>query len=222
MMQIFKPETWGRMFFSALFFLLMACSHQYPKHWWQHYPKDGAPSWEILPTEAAPGEVILSKRNELGILSNFTKAPFTFHGKNYQSVEGFWQMMKYPEGPKDPRAKAKGVTWKYTRDQVSQMVAFEAKSAGDLAEKNMKKMGIDWVTFEGRKFPYWAKEKGEHYQLIVGAMRAKLEQNPEVRRVLLATGNLVLKPDHHQEPDAPPAWRYFTIWTELRSEIQKQ
>ena len=26
---------------------------------------------------------------------------------------------------------------------------------------------------------------------------------PQVKRVLLATGDLKLKPDHHQEPDAP-------------------
>ena len=66
--------------------------------------KDGAPSWEILPQEARPGEVILSKRHELGLLSNFAPTPFTFHGKRYASLEGFWQMMLYPEGPGDPRA----------------------------------------------------------------------------------------------------------------------
>jgi hypothetical protein len=38
----------------------------------------------------------------------------------------------------------------------------------------MKKMGIDWVTFEGKRIKYWSKEKGEHYRLIVEAMRAKL------------------------------------------------
>ena len=42
--------------------------------------------------------MILSKRNELGILSNFAATPFTLYGKRYASVEGFWQMMLYPEG----------------------------------------------------------------------------------------------------------------------------
>jgi predicted NAD-dependent protein-ADP-ribosyltransferase YbiA (DUF1768 family) len=46
--------------------------------------------------------------------------------------------------------------------------------------------------------------KGEHYRLIVEAMHAKLAQNPRVREVLLSTGNLILLPDHIQEPDAPP------------------
>jgi len=43
-----------------------------------------------------------------------------------------------------------------------------------------------------------------------------------VKRVLLATGNLVLKPDHHQAPDAPAAWRYYEILTQIRAELQSQ
>ena len=131
-------------------------------------------------------------------------------------------MMLYPENADDPRAKAAGLEWKYSRDQVAQMTAFEAKAAGTLAEKNMTTMGIDWVSFEGRQFAYRPAEPGEHYQLIVAAMWEKLKQNPEVKKVLLATGDLVLKPDHHQEADAPAAWRYNEIWMEIRSRLQRQ
>jgi hypothetical protein len=56
-----------------------------------------SPEWEVLPQEAGPGEVILSKRHELGLLSNFAPTPFTFRGRRYASLEGFWQMMLYPE-----------------------------------------------------------------------------------------------------------------------------
>ena len=62
---------------------------------------------------------------------------------------------------------------------------------------------------------------GEHYQLIVAATKEKVRQNPEVKKILLATGNLILKPDHRQEPDAPAAWRYYEILMEIRSEFQK-
>ncbi|HEU4389634.1 MAG TPA: hypothetical protein VFV34_17650, partial [Blastocatellia bacterium] len=51
---------------------------KYPAHWWVPVSKDGAPAWEILPQEAGPGEVILSKRHELGLLSNFAATPFSF------------------------------------------------------------------------------------------------------------------------------------------------
>ena len=76
---------------------------RYPAQWWTPIIDPAKPDWEILPQEAGPGEVILSKRNELGLLSNFAATPFTFRGKRYASLEGFWQMMLYPEGPDDPR-----------------------------------------------------------------------------------------------------------------------
>ena len=97
-------------------------------------------------------------------------------------------MMLYPENPDDPRAKFPGITWPHTREEVAQMTAFNAKNAGDIGEKNMQKMGIDWVTFDGKRMKYWSVEKGEHYRIIVAAMRAKLEQNPKVKEILLSTG----------------------------------
>src|SRR2546423_4800280 len=111
---------------------------RYPAHWWTPVIDPKKPAWEILPQEAGPGEVILSKRNELGLLSNFAATPFVFHDKRYASLEGFWQAMLYPEGPNDPRANFPGVEWKYSREQVTQMTSFEAKHAGDLAEENMR------------------------------------------------------------------------------------
>ena len=64
-----------------------APSARYPSHWWAPVPEREAASWEILPQEAGPGEVILSKRNELGLLSNFAHTPFVFHGQRYASLE---------------------------------------------------------------------------------------------------------------------------------------
>src|SRR3979409_1217282 len=93
----------------------------YPCHCGRPIIDPQKPDWEILPQEAGPGEVILSKRNELGLLSNFAPTPFVFRGKRYASLEGFWQMMKYPESPSDARAKFPNLEWKYTREQVAQM-----------------------------------------------------------------------------------------------------
>jgi hypothetical protein len=131
-------------------------------------------------------------------------------------------MMKYPEGPDDPRAIFPGLIWPHTRDEVSQLTAFEAKQAGDLASRNMNRMGIDWVTFEGQRIDYKPAEPGEHYRLIVDATWEKVRQNPDVRRVLLATGDLVLKPDHFQPHNAPAAWRYYEILTDIRSQLRSE
>jgi predicted NAD-dependent protein-ADP-ribosyltransferase YbiA (DUF1768 family) len=51
-------------------------------------------------------------------------------------------------------------------------------------------------------------------------MRAKLEQNPKVREILLQTGNLVLMPDHVEDSDPSEEWLYYNIWMEIRSELQ--
>ena len=80
--------------------------------------REGAPSWEILPQAAKPGEVILSKRNELGLLSNFAPTPFTFRGQSYASLEGFWQTTLYPETP-TTRARRSRVSSGSTRARRS-------------------------------------------------------------------------------------------------------
>lgn len=192
---------------------------EYPAHWWA--PAEDLAWWEIGPQAAGPGEVILSKRHELGLLSNFARTPFEFHGVRYESLEGLWQMMLYPEGPGDPRARYPGLVWPHTREEVARMAGFEAKAAGDIAFENMRRMGINWVTFEGRRMTYMTTLRGEHYRLIVEATRAKVLQNPEVREVLLRTGDLILRPDHTQPAAAPPSWRYFDILMDIREELRR-
>ena len=48
---------------------------RYPAAWFAPINDPNKPDWEILPQEAKAGEVILSKPNELGILSNFAAKP---------------------------------------------------------------------------------------------------------------------------------------------------
>jgi predicted NAD-dependent protein-ADP-ribosyltransferase YbiA (DUF1768 family) len=190
----------------------------YPAHWWQTVDRSTAPGWEVLPQDAKPGEVILSKRNELGILSNFAPTPFVYKEIAYQSVEGLWQSLKYPESETDMRATYEGIEWPYSRVEVEQMTGFLARKAGGYANANMREIGIDWVTFKGKKIKFWTVSKGVHYKLIKDALRTKARQNAEVMTVLLSTGSLILKPDH-QMGDAPPAWFYNKIWMELRDEF---
>jgi predicted NAD-dependent protein-ADP-ribosyltransferase YbiA (DUF1768 family) len=197
--------------------LYSALASAYPAEWWTPVDKGSAPSWEVLPQDAGPGEVILSKRNELGILSNFADTPFVLDGQHFASVEGLWQAMKYPEGPNDERLKDPHIKWPYTRAQVAAMTAFDAKKAGSIANENMKALRIDWVTYQGRKMRYLENAKGAFYQVIWHAENEKLKQNPDVRKVLAKTGNLKLRPDHVQSPSSAPAWKYYEIWMEIRA-----
>ena len=49
----------------------------------------------------------------------------------------------------------------------------------------------------------WTRRGHKHYELIVAATREKVAQNESVRKVLLQTGDLILKLDHYGEPNAP-------------------
>lgn len=127
--------------------------------------------------------------------------------------------MKYPEGEGDPRLDPK-VSWKHTRAEVADMVAFEAHSAGVAAEANMQALGIDWVSFEGERIRYKGEGIERHYELILAASWAKVRQNRRVREVLRATGDLELLPDHHEDADGTKAWRYYEIYMKIRAELE--
>lgn len=197
-------------------------THGYPEDWWIEINDPKKPDWEVLPQEAKAGEVILSKRTELGILSNFAATPFTFRGKTYASLEGFWQATKYPEDAQDERLSVPEVKWPFTRAQVEQMVGFEAKEAGSLASQNMKLLGIDWVTFEKKKLVYKESGDSDFYRLIRQVMLAKVLQNKAVFEILLNTKDLKLLPDHQVKSTEPKAWHYYQIWMEIREELKKQ
>jgi len=190
--------------------------HTYPPHWWQAVDPVTAPDWEILPQQADSGTVILSKRNELGLLSNFAETPFTLDGVSYASLEGFWQMMKFPE-QKSEDLRNQHQKWPHTRKEISQMTGFAAKRAGKKAEAIMKQLGVSWISYQGKILDYKGSDQKAHYELILRASKAKLKQNPRVKKVLCATRGLRLMPDHKQKQNSPPAWRYFKIYEELRT-----
>jgi predicted NAD-dependent protein-ADP-ribosyltransferase YbiA (DUF1768 family) len=195
---------------------LMAGS--FPDHWWAFLDESHKPSWEILPHEAGLGCVVLSKRNELGLLSNFAETPFELDGERYQSIEGLWQSLKLPEGPNDPRMEfAEFKAFPVSRLALQKMVGFNAKRFGSKASEIMDKHNIDWVSYRGERMPYRAYNKtAAFYKLIRRAMQAKYDQNPAVRKLLAATGHLRLQADHLQSPFDPPAWHYQDIWMEIR------
>ena len=101
------------------------------------------------------------------------------------------------------------------------MVAFEANEAGRKADENMKLMGIDWLTFEGERIRFMTADQARHYELIEAATWAKVRQNPKVEEVLLATGDLILRPDHITGDDDPAAWRYYDIYMKIRAELTR-
>ncbi len=210
-----------REFLALFLFSTSAWAQQnYPRSWWPEVAESERSSWEILPQDAAEGEVILSKRTELGVFSNLSKSPFDFEGHRYASVEGLWQMMKYPENQEDPRARLQN--WAYSREQVALLHGWEAKDAGDSANVQMRNLGISWISYQGQQFNYKDGAEGSafHYDLIYRATREKINQNPSLARLLIQTEGLLLRSDHHQNPTDPPAYRTPEILMRIRTELQ--
>ncbi len=211
-------------FFVSLNINAQQRSAKYPSIWWKPIPRDSTvPAWEILPQDAKEGEVILSKRNELGIFSNLGHSPLRFENITYASVEAFWQMMKFPDvaDASDERLKYKN-EYPMSREEVRPLHGFDSKTAGDAANAVMKKYGINWISYKGKKFNY--KDMGEgseyHYQLIYKVIEAKVFQNPKIKALLLKTGDLILKPDHKQADNSPKAYAYHEILMEIRKKLK--
>lgn len=193
----------------------------YPKHWWKPVPEDQRKSsWEILPHEAKKGELILSKRNELGVFSNLAKTVIEFEGEIYQSVEAFWQMMKYPD-PSLTEDSRKDLDFIYTRQEVKQLSGFVSKRAGSSANRILKANNISWISYKNKKFNY--KDFGEgskyHYMLIYRVIEAKLLQNPGLIDLLKSTGDLELRADHKMGSQVPPSYHYNLILMKIRKNL---
>lgn len=215
-----KAIAWLIVLFGTL--SVFSAPANYPDHWWAPVTDKVVPTWEILPQAASKekNEVIISKRNELGLMSNFSATPFTMLKTNYASIEGLWQSMKLPENEKDQRMKL-SQAWTIKREDVEKLTAFDALKAGKAAEAIMKEKGITWVSFRGHKIEYKGKHADAYYEIIEAATRAKIDQNPKVKDVLLKTGTLTLRPDHHEDKDGTKAWKYYDIYMRLRAELQE-
>lgn len=209
-------------FLFLLLFCLPAFAQSYPSEWFIEIPREEGADWEILPQDAKPGEVILSKRTELGVFSNFAHTPFELDGKVFASVEGLWQSLKFPD-PQYPDERMNVSEWIFTREEVERMVSFEAKRAGDHANQLFRIHGLKNVNWKNHFFDYVDDSHGSafHYDLIKKALKAKLDQTSGLWELLLKTGCLNLKPDHEVSERAPSSFFYFKIFMELRREKLK-
>ena len=208
---------------SLILLLLLPSSFargKYPAAWWKKVSRDDARGWEILPQDAAQGEVILSKRTELGIFSNLAHSPFTMEGVRYASIEGLWQGMKYPDKSDrfDPRHRIQ--EWPHTRKEVYAMSGWDSKTAGNEANAILRDHGIDWISYKDFRFNYVDGGEGSdfHLMLITRAMRNKVLQNPKIKKLLIQTKGLVLKPDHHMSSKVPDSFKYHEILMKIRDQ----
>jgi predicted NAD-dependent protein-ADP-ribosyltransferase YbiA (DUF1768 family) len=202
----------------------LAPAADYPADWWKPVTNENTPGWEVLPQHAKPGEVILSKRNELGIFSNLAYSPFVLDGVAYASVEGLWQGMKYPDLTLSEDLRTAVTGWESTRAEVFQMSSWDSKSAGNAANQMYADNGFKLINYFDHWFIYTDGKEGSlfHLELITRAIRAKVTQNPEIKALLLRTAGLHLRPDHLMSENVYPSFKYHVILEKIREELLKE
>lgn len=139
------------------------------------------------------------------MLSNLTHTPFNLHEKHYESVEGFWQGLRFSENSED-------------RKRIALLFGVEAKKAGNSVSN------VQIIEYQNKKINTGSPE---HHDLMRQAIRAKLEQNPAVLKLLLETGNkkithILKKTDGSFFPDSKhiPAAIFTQILIDLREEFR--
>ena len=155
---------------------------------------------EILPEHERPLNIVSTSTNEgARLLSNFAHTPFILDNLRYHSVEGFYVSLKFTDPQK--------------RKEVAKLFGSAAKDAG-------KSNKPTETTYGGVTIKMGSPE---HQALIERAIKAKIEQNPEVAKVLIASYPRELihntgRPDH---PGTNfPASVFIRILTALRDEFR--
>lgn len=142
------------------------------------------------------------------LLSNFAPTPFELKGREYASVESFWQSLKFPAHSNK-------------RQQIRQMSpAWKAKQAG-------REQGWpEWLQYQGREY---RSASPAHHQLADRAIRAKVDQHPQVRKRLLETGNRKIvhvvvnqKGEISRDSYSLPRAVFAQLLTDIRAELQRE
>jgi predicted NAD-dependent protein-ADP-ribosyltransferase YbiA (DUF1768 family) len=129
------------------------------------------------------------------ILSNFALTPFVLDGLDYQSVEGFWQGLKFDQ-PSERR-------------RVAMLVGKAAKDEG-------RRQTAESFDFGGRSIRVGSRE---HWQLMETACWAKFTQHAEARSALLATDSRPLMHRVRRDSRSIPGVIMAEIWMRIRGRL---
>ncbi len=132
-------------------------------------------------------------------LSNFEERRFVLDGKNYHSVEGWYQGLKWPDAKK--------------RAEIAKLSGAQAKKAGKGAPKQSQ------FIYQGKEISFGSPE---HHQLVKAAIRASLEQSPEVAKAFLLTHPRPLEHNTGRKENpstALPGSKFAQILEEIRAEL---
>lgn len=141
-------------------------------------------------------------------LSNLYPSPFIFDGVEYASIEAFWMSIKYPESY-------------IGRDSIKLLDWIKAKRSWEDA-KFLKSFKYQW-----KEIVMWSED---HHYLLKRALKAKLQQYPDILQALLNTWDrplihIVFTKDRQfllADSKTIPWVKFAQIYTELRDEFKNK
>jgi ribA/ribD-fused uncharacterized protein len=131
------------------------------------------------------------------VISNLAASPFELRGRCYESVEGFWQGLKF--------------SGEAQRAEIAQMSGVEAVRAGSEGDSEGE------FVLDGRTHAFGGPG---HHALMREACWAKFTQYPEARRALLATGERPLTHRVRRDSVTIPGALMADIWMRIRVRLR--
>jgi predicted NAD-dependent protein-ADP-ribosyltransferase YbiA (DUF1768 family) len=132
------------------------------------------------------------------LISNFAATPFVLDGRDYASVEGFWQGLKFPA--------------ERDRRRVAALSGSQARDAGEAQPYGPT------VAYDGQVVPVGA---WGHWQLMERACLAKFAQHAEAREALLSTGERTLVHRVRRDSRTIPGALMADIWMRIRRRLRE-
>jgi len=132
------------------------------------------------------------------LISNFAATPFALDGREYASVESFWQGLKFPKPAE--------------RRRLAALPGPQARREGETQGYG------ETVEYEGESIPVGA---WPHWQLMDRACRAKFTRNEEARLALLSTGERPLVHRVRRDSRTIPGAIMTEIWMKIRRKLRE-
>ncbi len=135
----------------------------------------------------------------LRLISNLAETSFELDGRVYDSVEGFWQGLKFRD--------------ETDRQRVAALSGAAAKAAGPTSEPGER------IVYDGREIIVGTVD---HWALMERATRAKFDQDEDARAALLSTGTRPLEHKVPVDSRTIPGIVMADIWMRIRAELARE
>lgn len=130
------------------------------------------------------------------LISNFAHTPFELHGRQYASVEGFWQGLRWPDEAR--------------RREIAMLHGGRARQAKDGAPDEAV------IEYHGQSIRFGT---ADHFDLMELACRAKFDQHEEARQALIGTGERPLTHKMRRDSRSIPGAVMADIWMKIRRDL---